>query len=245
VDNDKVPAYKNIFNAFGLSNQIRLDILDVIESIRPGARIMVRPGEEANIAAELILSYRLVISVGRGMVRIPLTNEAFSDHFSNEQDIFERMAVFYLARTKSIADALRTADECSEDSTFGSLLGYPDCCIEFVRLRGAVPKLSETVSLYSHSGKYDPLIWPASAVLDGTLVPHFPCSKFCVHTRAIAKKRWNLIKNGSQELAAHIASANSKLYWVENGGALRCGDKLPDQNFYTDCAGPGVPLEIN
>ncbi len=240
-----MPSYKNILNVLGLSNQIRLDILDVVESIRPGARIIVRPGEETNIAAELILSYGLAISVGRGMARIPSTNEAFSDYFSKEQDIFERMAVFYLARTKSMADALRTADESSEDSKFGLLLGYPKCCIEFIKVRGGVPKLSDTISLYSHLGKYDPLIWPASAVLDGALVPHFPCSKFCVHTKAIAKKRWNLISNGSLELAAHIASVNSKLYWIENGGGLRFGDKLPDQSFYRDFAGPVVSLEIN
>lgn len=240
-----MPAYKNILNVSGLSNQIRLDILDVVESIRPGARIIVRPGEETNIAARLILSCGLAISVGRGMARIPLTNEAFSDHFSKEQDTFERMAVFYVAGTKSNADALRTADESSEDSKFGLLLGYPKCCIEFVKVRGAVPKLSDTISLYSHLGKYDPLIWPASAVLDGSLVPHFPCSKFCVHTKAIAKKRWNLINNSSLELAAHIAAANSKLYWIENGGGLRFGDKLPDQKFYRDYAGPVVSLEIN
>ncbi len=240
-----MPSYKNILNVLGLSNQIRLDILDVVESIRPGARIIVRPGGETNIAAELILSYGLAISVGRGMARIPSTNEAFSDYFSKEQDIFERMAVFYLARTKSTADALRTADESLEDSKFGLLLGYPKCCIEFIKVRGGVPKLSDTISLYSHLGKYDPLIWPASAVLDGALVPHFPCSKFCVHTKAIAKKRWNLISNGSLELAAHIASVNSKLYWIENGGGLRFGDKLPDQSFYRDFAGPVVSLEIN
>ena len=240
-----MPANKNIFNVHGLSNQIRLDILDVVESIRPGARIIVRPGEETHIAAELILSYGLAISVGRGMARIPLKNEVFSDHFSKEQDIFERMAVFYLAGTKAMTDALRTADERSEDSKFGLLLGYPKCCIEFIKVRGAIPKLSETISLYSHLGKYDPLIWPASAVLDGALAPHFPCSKFCVQTRAIAKKRWNLICKGSLELTAHIASANSKLYWIDNEGAIRFGDNLPDQSFYRDYAGPVVSLEIN
>lgn len=240
-----MPANKNILNVRSLSTQIRLDILDVVESIRPGARIIVRPGAETSIAAELILSYGLAISVGSGMARIPLTNEAFSDHFSSKQDTFEKMAVFYLAGTKSMADALRTADESSDDSKFGLLLGYPNCCIEFVKVRRSVPKLAETVSLYSHLGKYDPLIWPASAVLDGALVPHFPCSNSCVHTKAIAKKRWNLIISGSLELAAHIASANSKLYWIENGGALRFGDKLPDQSFYRDCAGPVGLLEIN
>jgi hypothetical protein len=245
VDIDKVPAYKDILNVRGLSTQIRLDILDVVESIRPGARIMVRPGEETNIAAKLILSCGLAISVGRGMARIPLANDAFSDHFSKELDTFEKMAVFYLAGTKSMADALRAADESSEDTKFGLLLGYPKCCIEFVKVRRGVPKLSETVSLYSHLGKYDPLIWPASSVLDAALVPHFPCSNFCVHTKAIAKKRWSLITSGSLELAAQIASANSKLYWIENGGALRVGDKLPNESFYRYYAGPVRLLEIN
>ena len=240
-----MPAYKNILNVRGLSTKIRLDILDVVESIRPGARVIVRPGAETSIAAELILSYGLAISVGRGMARIPLVNEAFADHFSNEQDTSEKMAVFYLAGTQSMADALRTVDESSEDSKFGLLLGYPKCCIEFVKLRQAVPKLSETVSLYSHLGKYDPLIWPASAVLDGALVPHFPCSNYCVHSKTIARKRWNLINNGSLELAARIASANSKLYWIENGGALRVGDKLPDQSLYGDYAGPVGSLDLN
>lgn len=238
-------AYKNILNVRGLSIQIRLDILDVVESIRPGARVIVRPGPEATIAAELILSYGLAISVGRGMANIPLVSEAFSDHFAKEQDAFEKMAVFYLAGTQSMADALRTADESSEDSKFGLLLGYPKCCIEFVKLRRGVPKLYETISLYSHLGKYDPLIWPASAVLDGALVPHFPCSKFCVHSKAIAKKRWNLVSDGSVELATHIASANSKLYWIENGAVLRVGDKLPGKSFHGDYASPVGSLDIN
>jgi hypothetical protein len=245
VDIEKVPAYKNILNVRGLSTQIRLDILDVVESIRPGARVIVRPGAEASFAAELILSYGLAISVGRGMVRIPLASEAFFDYFSKEQDIFEKMAVFYLAGTQSMSDSLRAADESAEDSKFGLLLGYPKCCIEFVKSRQAVPKLSETVSLYSHLSKYDPLIWPASAVLDGALLPHFPCSNFCVHSKSIAKKRWNLIRNGSLELAAHIASANSKTYWIEDGGALRVGDRLPDQSVYSNYASPVGSLDIN
>ena len=239
-----MPDYKKILDIRRLSTQIRLDVLDVAESIRPGARIIVRPGEEAHIAAELILSFGLAISVGRGMARIPLGNEAFADHFSEEQEAFEKMAIFYLAQTKFSADALRSADESAEDSKFGLLLGYPKCCIEFVKVRGAIPTLSETVSMYSSLGKYDPLIWPASAVLDATLVPHFPCSSVCVQTKAIAKMRWSLISEGSLELAAHIESANSKLYWIENGGKLRVGDKLPDRSIYTHYAGPLGSLEI-
>ena len=90
--------YKNLFDLSGLSIQIRLDILDVAASIRPGARIILRPGKEVNIASKLILGYGLAISVGRGMARIPKADKAFADHFSGELDSFEKMAIFYLAK---------------------------------------------------------------------------------------------------------------------------------------------------
>jgi hypothetical protein len=212
--------------------QMRLDLLDVFFRLRPAARVLVRPEDEANEVCQDILSAGYSITVGKGMKWQPKSSVVTChDWFSKKLNTttLESMAVLYVASSQDEADQTRAADETRDDVVFARSLGYPSCCIEWVSERKRVPELSECIELYAHEGSYDPLVWPGAMLNDAPLTAHYPCSTGCVNSQVLARARVELLsKLGCYEILEKIIRAREMVYFLNDQQKL-CA--VPAESF--------------
>lgn len=247
---DKGSIQYKIIKDFAAKNhltlQLRLDVLDVMFDIRPASRILVRVQNEAEEVCADIINAGLSISVGRGIKwqkkSTGLTcHDWFEDNIGGED--FEPMAILYLSTSESIANDTRSADETRDDKVFGKVLGYPDCCVDWVINRGKVPELAECINLYTKDGLYDPLIWPGAMAVDAPLTPHYPCSIQCKKSQDIALKRIAVLKYlDSIFLLQKVLESRYMKYSLNSNGQLKaCSSidtKEPSDHAF---AKPSVP----
>ncbi|MSR41668.1 MAG: hypothetical protein EXS10_07175 [Phycisphaerales bacterium] len=224
------PMGFSLLESSELPLQLRLDLLDVALGIRPAARVLVRIDGEDAIGATLALALGLRVIVGRGAVRVARSTSSYVDGFSNaDASNTERFAIFYVALTDAIAEVTRSADESRDDECCGNALGYPPCCIAFVKRNECVPTMNECINLYSKGGYFNPLIWPGAAILDGSLLPHFPCSRACVPSIRLATTRWNAVRKFLPQARESVRNAARAIYWIDSGGGLRASIHAPTE----------------
>lgn len=220
-------------NETSLPLQLRLDCLDVAASIRPAARILVHLGDEAEKVCASLINSGISISVAKGVKHQPKpTHVTVHDWFDQHESAAEivEMAVLYIAKEQAIADSARSADETKNDALFGKTLGYPDCCIDWVRHRGRVPEIRECLALYTKDNEYDPFPWPGAMVVDAPLTPHYPCSISCTNSVAIASQRVLELKRlKAFDIVEKLRNARRMVYWLGSDGVIRAS--LPS-NFH-------------
>lgn len=183
-----------ILNLDSSSFQVRLDIIDVLADIRPVARIIVHRGMEATNCARALLSESLDVSVGSACELTPGPLGFTDDRRSVSEADRAEFIRLYVSKRRCLADTAKAADDAANDSALGTALGYPDCCVAAVGAWGSVPRILESLTLYSEDGYYDPFAWPAAHLYDAGLVPHFPCSMRCAETHRIAKARLAILR---------------------------------------------------
>ena len=91
---------------------------------------------------------------------------------------------------------------------------------------------------------YDPLCWPGAMSLDLSLLIHYPCSKDCIHSKALVKARLKYLKTyASTELLTKILRAHSIGYTLENGRIISQKDaqNTPSDKFVY----PAYTLSLN
>ena len=161
---------RSLLELSDLTLQIRCDIADVLAGIRPTARLMLRPGAEAETCVNAIIRAGLAVAVGRGIKWQPRRDQlGVVDWMGESPDLrneAEKFIVLYTAFTQKSAEESRAADETCDDTKFGRALGYPPCCVKFVNDRGRVPEHKDVFELYAHQGSYDPLCWPGAMAFD-------------------------------------------------------------------------------
>jgi hypothetical protein len=209
-----------------LTVQTRLDILDVWLGIRPAARVLIRLGDETEIFVENVIMLGLSIFVGRGVAKSPIEQGIFVDKFTTNESNSEKLAIFYISRVEANAKAAKEADELASDELLGRALGYPVCCVSAVLNRGRVPTLTESFFICSSSGTYNPLIWPAAAIHDASLLSHFPCSYSCEDSISIATQRWTGILKFNTDIARKIRVASRAFYWIDSIGKLHLSSSI-------------------
>ena len=238
---------RDLLNDASLPLQLRLDCLDVATAIRPAARILVQLGNEAEKVCAALLSSGVAISVAKGVKRQPkpthVTVHDWFDHNELGAELVD-MAVLYIAKDQTTADGARSADETKDDVLFGKTLGYPDCCIDWVRHRGRVPEIRECLALYTSNNEYDPFPWPGALLVDAPLTPHYPCSTACAGSVAIASQRLRELERlTASEILTKLRNARRMVYWLNSSG-LFCAS-LPKDFRKEDACGHAFPRVAN
>ncbi|MDB5243509.1 MAG: hypothetical protein JWP57_4134 [Spirosoma sp.] len=212
-------SYERVFRLDSSSFQLRLDVIDVLADIRPSARIIVEKGAEARKCVETLLFEHLEICVGSSCLISPGILQFADHHCISDQGKQCNFVRLYVSKERGRAEATKAADELAQDSALGAELGYPGCCIHAVRKRGAVPKILESLRLYSAGGRYDPYAWPVAHLYDAGLIPHFPCSMSCQDTHRIAQARLRLMISVDSiyqtQFWRRFASLNTMVYPAE------------------------------
>ena len=147
------------------------------------------------------------------------------------------MICFYVSKKNSLAIKSKKMDETQNDKKFGNILGYPKCCVNFVKNYNRPPTIRESFNLYSFSKKYNPLVWPCAIVDDANVISHFPCTIKCKKSIILAKKRWNLIKKYSSfKIKNHYVNSLSKYYFIKN-------NKINiKKKYFKNCISPDYKL---
>ena len=226
------PRIRGLLELSALTLQIRCDIVDVLVGLRPTARLMLRPGFEAETCVRVVVQAGLSVSVGRGVKwqsshkRLGIVD--WMGEVPGDCAEAEKFIVIYVGFTQALADNSRAADESRNDAEFGQALGYPSCCVKFVTDLGRVPEHKDVFSLYAAQGKYDPLCWPGAMALDCSLLIHYPCSIACPTSRWMAECRWRYIRDsGCESVIALVRSAHELVYWLDREGRVRADAQAP------------------
>ncbi len=194
--------------------QLKLDVLDIVTGVRPAARIILEKNSEVHHCIPILLELDLSIRVG-GTCLMKKSPTNFVDHYVNINDNeTPEFVILYISKEKNLSHEASEADAFVRDADLGKILGYPDCCIEFVIKRGSVPSIEESFSLYSSNSSYNPLSWPVAHLFDAGLVPHFPCSMQCKRTHSLTQARLVVLRDEIQD-CRHIDKIihfNSILY---------------------------------
>lgn len=212
--------------------QTRLDLLDILMDWRPAARLLLPRGGGAETAARICVAVGLVPIVDPSMVWQPRASASnpYVDQIVQPtgDDGAEALIALFVARTHDAARTALQADHSADDERLGMALGYPACCISFVKKRSGVPTLAESLHLYSGPGEFDPLIWPAAALNDAALLPHYPCGIECSASRALAARRLGeLARLGPTEDRERVWTTARAAFGKDAAGrvTMRAGDR--------------------
>lgn len=157
----------------------------------------------------------------------------------------------YIARTAILADRLAKA-EGNGATAFGSALGYPDCCVQWLAgqdadsMLGSRPPNLPVVALQKTIGRccaeLNNLLWHIPDYLSPFyLISHYPCSYRCQRSRTLARVLFKEIERRSPDAARSMARALSRpvviwddtmlpqACWDENKGLVFDGSVISDR----------------
>ena len=237
-------AVARVLASKSLTLQLRCDAADILTGLRPAARVMVRPGVEARLCVELLVSTGLSVSVARGFVLQQVRRSGGVIDWRSQGEGAphdEKFVVLYCARHQKIADDARARDESKDDTAFGLSLGYPRCCVARVARVGRVPEHREVFLLYASNGVYSPLCWPGAMSRDASLLVHYPCSASCEHSRVLAASRLEYIRESAPaDVLEKVRKAHLQTYWLTETGTVCSGVSAPFNCLAS--ASPDSPL---
>ena len=186
-----------------------LDVLYVIEGIKPVSRIMVREEDHKNITKLLgknnlchktsnfkIEKTDKTAYSDKG-VKIPLKSEKKGSYF------------LYISKSKEKANKAKNLEEKEKHKELGIELGYPECCSEFFNENFPTESKKNNDYVFPALDNSKGFIFPfytniAARHLDLNLISHFPCNFNCKASIEIAKTNLNCIKKYSDEIGRII-----------------------------------------
>jgi hypothetical protein len=137
------------------------------------------------------------------------------------------LSIVLVAREPNAAQ--EAAEAAVDDRALGTLLGYPDCCIDAYCSRRA-----------SFARGFDPVFragpgpWPWwSNVLLGAFgllaLSHFPCRPDCGHSRDIALRQWRELLAYDERFARYSREElGSLVLWQPDLGVAAAWEEVPE-----------------
>lgn len=197
---------KNIFQSTIKS----LEILYLLEDVKPTARIMVKEEDKEkifNFFKEKNLSYAL----SDFKVLKEDDEKAYSDKgvkvpiYNKEKGYF----FVYISKDREKAEKAKILEKDNKHKELGILLGYPECCADFFEkhYKEESKRYNDLTlaSLKNSDGFQFPFYTNiASRHFDVALLNHFPCSFNCKDSIELAKRQLEVIEKNDKEAAEVI-----------------------------------------
>jgi len=140
--------------------------------------------------------------------------------------------LMYIGTNPDKVLAAKKAEHSHNYGEFGSLLGYPPCCIDFYEAHLAraeseqgdfvLPLLEQSTHTLSEKAVTFPY-WTnvAAQYFDYGLLSFYPCSFFCKAAMQQAQEAWSLIQAYDHELAeAYLIAAKMPILYTEYEGVF-------------------------
>lgn len=127
------------------------------------------------------------------------------EKWCNKYNFFLRMdaeSFACIARDTRTADYILSLDQSDEphEKLLGSLLGYPECCSNFIALIGEskIDDFEKQVSQWNFVGSFK-RIDPSNYLKGESLICHLPCSTFCRPSLKLANQALDFIQKNKHE----------------------------------------------
>ncbi len=218
-----------------------LEVLHVIEGIKPCARILVFE-DELNKAVDFLYENNIHAAISNFKVLKQNTqSEFYSDKSIKIDKISAQKGYFfaYLSKDKETAEKAGLLEERNKHKEFGLLLGYPKCCCEFFEKNFDENSTDLTLKTLNNS---DGCGFPfytniAARHFDVALLGHFPHSFDCKPSIEIAKNNLKTIQKYSPQLATMFSGIlqGVVIYTMKEGiFLLRKYEKINNDIIYGD-----------
>ncbi len=207
------------------SNIKSLEILYILEDVKPAARIMVK--EEDNKIFDFLKEKGLDYAISDFKVVKQDKEKAYSDKgIKADINSKEKGYLFvYIAKNKEIAERAKESEKNNEHRELGILLGYPECCSEFFEKNYKEESEKENDFTLASLKNSDGFQFPFYANIgarhfDLTLLDHFPCNYNCKDSIELAKKHLEIIEKDDKEAAEIIKGMLKGAVLYTNGGVF-------------------------
>ena len=218
-----------------------LEVLYVIEGVKPCARILVFEDEIQNVQ-DFLNEKNISASISDFKVIKQKTESEFYSDKSIKISInsAEKGYFFvYLSKNREMAENAKFLEEKDNHFELGLLLGYPKCCCEFFERNFSEKNTDLTLKVLENSDGYKFEFYNniAARHFDVSLLSHFPHSFECKPSIQIAKNSLKTINKYSKQLAVMFAGIpqSAIIYTTEEGiFLLRKYEKIKDEIIYSD-----------
>lgn len=235
--NTMIQQFQRIFHSITKS----LEVLYVIEGVKPCARILIFEDELSN-AINFLNKNKIKISISDfKVIKQNKQSEFYSDKSIKIQkdDLRKGYYFLYLSKNKETSEKSKLMEEKNEHKGLGLLLGYPECCCEFFQKNFNENNTDLTLKTLENSNGYEFQFYNniAARHFDVGLLSHFPHNFQCKPSTTIAKDNLKIIKKYSQQLAAVFAGIlqGVVIYTMEEGiFLLRKYEKIGNELIYGD-----------
>ncbi len=206
------------------SNIKSLEILYILEDVKPVARIMVKEEERDKVFGffgEKGLSY----SMSDFKVVKQDKDKSYSDKGVKVPIDSEQKGYFfvYVSKDKEKAENAKELEANGNHRGLGILLGYPECCAEFFErhFEEESKKSNDyTIAALKNSDGFQFPFYTniASRHFDLALLNHFPCSFNCKASIELAKRHLEVIEKDDKEAAEIIKGMlKGAILYTNNG----------------------------
>src|SRR3989338_2615626 len=232
-----IPQLQQLFHSIIKS----LEVLYVIEGVKPCARILVFE-DELEKAMNFLNDNKISAAVSDFKVlKQTAQNEFYSDKSVKIDKNSKQKGHFfvYLSKNREAAKKARLMEEDKSHKELGLLLGYPKCCCEFFEKNFNEKNTDLTLKTLENSDGHEFPLYAniAARHFDVSLLSHFPHNFQCKPSIEIAKNNLKIIKKYSEQLAAVFSGILHcvAIYTAEEGiFLLRKYEKLGDMIVYGD-----------
>jgi|SRR3989344_1224574 len=218
-----------------------LEVLYVIEGVKPCARILV-PEDDLSKVLDFLNGNKIKHATSDFKV---LKQNAQSEFYSDKSIKIDKNSAqkgyffVYLSKNRETAEKARSAEEKNAHKELGLILGYPECCCEFFEKNFGENSTDLTLKTLQNSDGYE---FPfhtniAARHFDVSLLSHFPHSFACKPSMEIAKANLKTISRYSKQLAAIFSGIlqGAVIYTTEEGiFLLRKYEKIGNEIIYGD-----------
>ena len=232
-----IPQLQKIFHSIIKS----LEVLYVIEGIKPCARILVFE-DDVDGTINFLNDNKIKTSVSDfKVIKQAAQSEFYSDKSKKiPKNSAEKGYFFvYLSKIKETLEKAKLMEEKNNHKELGSLLGYPECCCEFFEKNFNEKNTDLTLKSLENSDGYEFKFYNniAARHFDVALLSHFPHSFECKESIEISKKNLDAVQKHSQQLAVMFSGIlQSVVIYTSKEGVflLRKHQKIGDEIVYGD-----------
>lgn len=218
-----------------------LEVLYVIEGIKPCARILVFEDEIDKIV-DFLNQNQVYTAISDFKV---LKQNAKSEFYSDSSIKIQKNAAekghffVYLSKSEKIAQKAKLIEEKNAHKELGLILGYPECCCGFFEKNFNKQNTDLTLKILENSNGYEFPFYNniAARHFDVALLSHFPHSFECAPSIEIAKNNLKIIKKHLPQLADLFVRTLQcmVIYTIEEGiFLLRKYEKIDGKIIYGD-----------
>ncbi len=223
-----------------------LEILYVIEDIKPVSRILIKE-KEISQTNNFLKKYNLKTTLSDFKITNNIdANRTYSDKGMriNKNSIIPGKFFMYISKSIELAEQAKQQEEKNNHLELGRLLGYPKCCREFFEKNFPIESIKNndyTLTTLKNSIGFKFPFYTNIAIrhLDLTLLSHFPCSFNCEESIKIAKSNLNTIKKHSDNHNIITSMLKEAVIYTSKGVFLLKNTRLGDNKlFYEKTIGP-------